>query len=112
MTPGCLAASSVTAGDGLRPTTHTFTGSSRCTSGNTSFANQVMPSTLGSQSIDPVNTSSCPGDSAPGWGWKNSASTPVGIDDVLVTPYSRAMVAQSCSLTMMLWSNQRAARPS
>ena len=43
---------------------------------------------------------------------KYSVSTPMGIADVLVTPYSDAIVRQSCSDTMMQWSNACATRRS
>src|SRR3954452_2528300 len=76
---GSFSASAATAGEGRRPTiAREHFGRARRISGKTSRANHWIPSTLGIQSMDPINTRSVVLGGRGEGGESVSTSTPVG----------------------------------
>src|SRR6266481_2306339 len=112
-TDGSFLLNSTRLGSGLRPTTVRLTfGTDLLIIGNTDSANQLMASSFGNQSIDPVKTRLFARFSGLFAGLKNSVSTPVGTSSTFVIPYSRRIVSASLTETATTISNLRHAASS
>src|SRR5437868_6398812 len=109
-TDGSRLLNSTRLGRGLRPTTVRVTsGFAALIFGNTESENQLMASSLGNQSIDPVKTRFFERFGITWEGLKNSVSTPVGTSSTFWIPNSCRIVSASFVETATTISNFRQA---